>query len=228
MGSVEELWEKYIDGVRLGSLNVRQLQISSTYSDSQYGVLKDKMLNDLKDDLDDFIECFRLYLKEIVMKQEIMLSEQIRYLNPDMILSFNYTCTEQHYDNINTEHTFYIHGNANIQDSMVLGVDSVPNDMNKDMIYFEKYFQRLRRRIDIHYKDWLKEEYEISIYGHSLDVSDKDIIIPFISNAKKATIFYYSDRDYEKKIINLIKLFSKDWVERALYEQTVIFVEIQQ
>ena len=54
------------------------------------------------------------------------------------------------------------------------------------------------------YKDFLK-------FGHSLDVTDRDIIREFIlADRVQTTIFYVDRTDYGKKITNLVKIIGQD------------------
>mgnify|MGYP000140411725 CR=1 FL=1 len=49
--------------------------------------------------------------------------------------------------------------------------------------------------------------HKVFIFGHSLDITDKDILRKFILNENVKIIIFYTDKeDYKKKIINLIKL----------------------
>lgn len=211
------------------------IAVKGNYCNSTYGILKKKILKDLKDELDDFIDLFRDYLTEIVDKIDICEDPIIKSIDADEILSFNYTRTEKKYEHFKDIETFYIHGNILHDKSMVLGVDEVNGDTENEFIYFVKYFQRIRRHISTHYKDLLSNTNEKGmvrpintfIYGHSLDRTDKDILLPFIKYAKKVTIYYYNDSDYEQKIINLINLFNKDVIEQDLYDGRIVLLPTQ-
>jgi len=85
----------------------------------------------------------------------------------------------------------HIHGNIREEKSiarsnMVLGVNE-RNEQSIDFIYFVKYFQRIQKHVGTMYKKFLKkcdynrriatkEDYEVHIYGHSLDETDEDIL----------------------------------------------------
>ena len=48
-------------------------------------------------------------------------------------------------------------------------------------------------------------------FGHSLDVTDKDVIRDMILSDKvKTTIFYRDKADYGQKITNLVKIIGQD------------------
>ena len=59
------------------------------------------------------------------------------------------------------------------------------------------------------------EEYatchNVFFFGHSLDVTDRDIIREFIlADRVHTTIFYVDRTDYGKKITNLVKIIGQD------------------
>ena len=74
------------------------------------------------------------------------------------------------------------------------------------------------------YKNWLTTHKEyiledgkmypkinIYIYGHSLDVTDKDILAELIKTCgAKTTIFYHTKEAYRKQISNLVKVLGQD------------------
>lgn len=198
------------------------VKVNPNYVGDRYGIFKEKLLDDLKNELDDFIEAFRIYLVEVVDRIPIAKDPVIKSLEPDAIISFNYTKTEQKYDNLKSAKSIHIHGTIDNKDSMVMGVEEVEDDPDNDFIYFVKYFQRIRRKASTEYKTFLEaikpsigvvSKNEVIFYGHSLDRTDKDIIKPFISHASKAKIYYYNEVDYERKVINLIGLFDREYVE---------------
>ena len=218
------LWGDFIGSADSTQHTVR---FSSKYCDFQYGLFKEKILDDLKRDLDNFIEAFRIYLVQIVGNQKFTEDTVISNIKATEILSFNYTNTEQRYGNLKDAKTHYIHGSVNAPGSMVLGVNEVENDSDDLFIYFVKYFQRIRRRIGNDYRhlsEGKKHPYYLTVYGHSLDITDEDILKPLLDYAKGVTIYFYDDMDYEKKVINLIKMSDKDIVQERLFEGKYNFV----
>ena len=107
-------------------------------------------------------------------------------------------------------------------------------------IAFKKYYQRIYKGTGCKYKDWLyeikesakskemklKSEYPIQIpfikfsnnerhklfvFGHSLDITDKDILRDLILNDNVETQIYCVDKkDLRRKIANLIKVIGPD------------------
>lgn len=60
--------------------------------------------------------------------------------------------------------------------------------------------------------------FNVYFFGHSLDVTDKDIIKDLIDNEySKVTIYYHNDEDYSRKIINLIKIIGQDKLTKSAH-----------
>ena len=203
-----------------------QLKIRPQFCNMINGVLRHKILECLKNELDIFIDCYRIYLNEIVDKIDVNLNPVIDSIKADEIISFNYTKTEKEYDNLKKANIYHVHGDIYNENSMILGVNEVASDSNNDFIYFTKYFQRIRRKSDTGYKKILynKTLNMVYLYGHSLDVTDKDIILPFIDEAKRVIIYFYQAIDYEQKVINLMKMFNRDRIENDMFSERIIFL----
>ena len=225
--------------------------VNKNYVDSSYGLMKKTLLRDLKNEFLEFIEALEIYFYEFVEKASgIHPISQIRKIEPDYIISFNYTHTEKYYGVNNIHH---IHGviRDNLDsgiNNMVLGVNDYDN---KDFIYFVKYFQRIQKHCGVDYKYFINEpcifkssdefdkeynDYELYIYGHSLDETDKDVLKfaigdfddenKFQMKARKVVIYYYDQQDFELKVINLITLFGRDIVEKNMDDDKIIFIKI--
>ena len=209
----------------------KSIEIKKDYCGSKYGVYKDKILDILRNGMDDFANCFKDYLVEVVDKIEICEDKVINSIKADTVISFNYTKTESKYSHLKKANKIYIHGDIDKLEGIVIGVNSVPDDTNHDFIWFEKSFQRLRRKTNMNYKKVFTcaDGYggdafvNLIIYGHSLDVTDSDILTPFFENAGRVIIYYYDDADYEKKMINLIKLLRLEVVENYIYNNMIVF-----
>ena len=150
--------------------------------------------------------------------------ELFKLLKVDKILSFNYTNT---YSKIYGKGPgiHYIHGNAvkdrNIEDNnMVFGIsDSIEyleESETYDYVDFQKYYQRIVKKTGNKYKKWLSGTHfltKVFFYGHSMDVTDKDIIKELVeTQGTKIYIFYYElDKTALNKItLNLVQIFKKD------------------
>lgn len=225
--------------------------VKNYYIDSSYGLMKKTLLRDLKNEFLEFIEALEIYFYEFVEKaSDVHPISQIREIEPDYIISFNYTHTEKYYGINNVHH---IHGVIRDDldcgsNNMVLGVNDYDN---KDFIYFVKYFQRIQKHCGVDYKYIINEpcifkssdefdkeynDYELYIYGHSLDETDKDVLKfaigvfddknQFQMKARKVIIYYYDQQDFELKVINLITLFGRDIVEKNMDDNKIIFIKI--
>lgn len=109
-----------------------------------------------------------------------------------------------------------------------------------EFIAFKKYYQRIHKQTGSKYKDWadqIKEEWyneteagkaeirkyiskgklenpkihNLYIFGHSLDITDKDILRDLILNDNVYTTIYYQDKEeLGRKIANLVKVIGQD------------------
>lgn len=149
----------------------------------------------------------------------------------------------------------FIHGNADScreyeENNMVIGIDEyLPDGLkNRDVkfIQFKKYYQRIHKETGCKYKKWLdemKQWYEtipdiikmkkedaalnhIYIFGHSLDVTDRDILKSLILEPNTiTTIFYLNKQVYGQQIANLVKVIGQDELIKRVSEpnKTIIF-----
>lgn len=218
----------------------------------------------LNKELDKLIRTLEIYLSCFVNKVSVShLSEDIKGLNPDHILSFNYSNTyERIYGAGKSVQYAYIHGKAdsgkNVEScNMVLGIDEYLKGDSKntelEFLTFKKYYQRIYKSTDTVYLDWvdtIKDGYAdylreleasyarsnipvkqrprtvthgnriytegppihcpkhtLYIFGHSLDVTDQDVLRMLICNDNVQTkIFYHrKNADDKKSLGKMIK-----------------------
>lgn len=214
-------------------------------SESTFSFQKNKLL----EDLNMLINALEIYLAEYVGKLPVnKYNPDIAALRPTHVLSFNYTDTYYRiYDTggRNIEYDF-IHGRAkenNDSPEMVLGIDEYLSDeersKNVEFIEFQKYYQRMQKRTSCYYKDWDEKilqaskngkdkKVELYIFGHSLDVTDKDILREFLLNDNvKTTIFIYNQKAYERGLANLVKVLGTETLLKKMYgkNRTIKFVQ---
>lgn len=182
-------------------------------------------------DLNRLIRCLEIYLDDYVRKScydKLQKIEFIEALKIDKILTFNYTNTYEHVygkSNINFD---YIHGKADIMHNLnscnlVLGIDEYLNEneknINVEFIQFKKFFQRIYKGTGCLYNDWIMECFEnrlineLNLYfiGHSLDVTDKDILKKLILfDEANTTIYYHNQEALGRMIANLVKVIGED------------------
>ncbi|MFW2504579.1 AbiH family protein [Clostridium diolis] len=244
-----------------------------------------KITKKLQENLENLIRCLELYLEDYVAKKDInYISPDIKGIQFDKVLSFNYTNTYERIYGFNSSDIeyHYIHGKADIDrtaddNNMVLGIDEyLDNEVkNKELefIAFKKYFQRIYKKTGNTYKKWIKKineaeserlereeierrniiqaptgvkrtaireridkakrnsENEIYIFGHSLDITDKDILKELIECPNTiTTIFYYNKGVYAQQIANLVKVIGQDELIQRVSgaNPTIIFKQQQQ
>lgn len=199
----------------------------------------------LRQHLNELIEYIDLYLTKYIpsrMPKELSNTTQYPHFiygrQYDYFLSFNYTNTYFNFAQmihsgsgiaVPTEDHF-IHGRCSIDgdpQNIVLGIED-DNPSNLDTIYFEKYFQRIQKKTGREVFDWFDQEITpgdpivTDIFGHSLDTTDKDILMLIFEKSQHTNIYYYNQSDYESKIINLVKLYgSPDEFTKRYYNHQI-------
>lgn len=209
----------------------------------------------LDTELKRLIRALEIYLSEFIGKLEILYRiPEIKELHPDKVLSFNYTNTyELLYGKDKNIEYDYIHGKASItntaeSNNMVLGINEYLADDRKDsdleFITFKKYYQRIYKETGCKYMNWIDEiqgEYDdhiqkrnlkphnLYIFGHSLDISDKDILKALLLTPNiHTTIFYLNKKVYGQQIKNLVGIIGQDELIRRTGGKTKTITFIQQ
>lgn len=212
----------------------------------------DTILNDfavfLDAELGRLIRALEIYIVEFVRGVPVVKKNtDIEKLNPDCVLSFNYSDTyERIYGERGGFECDYIHGKADINknvksSNLVLGIDEYLDDDRKDkeleLLPFKKFYQRIYKSTGNKYLNWadeIKDEYAdyinpnilstgkgypgytLYIFGHSLDVTDQDVLRLFICNDNVQTKIFYYRKDEEDKtelgklIRNLILIMGQE------------------
>lgn len=173
-------------------------------------------------------------IKEVMM-QINQKSDSASYVK---VISFNYTNTfERLYAKKQKIDYNYIHGRADTENeleinNMVLGIDEfLPierRDKAIEFIAFKKFYQRIYKQTGCEYKKWIDKMKEINsrwagkvenspakhnlyIFGHSLDVTDGDILRDLIlTDDVHTTIFYLNKKVLGQQITNLVKVLGQD------------------
>ena len=138
--------------------------------------------------------------------------------------------------------------NVIASNNMVLGIEEYLEDNRKNedirFIAFKKFYQRIHKQTGCEYKKWIEKiaedekkkkswlvdnkdhsrdyRHNLYIFGHSLDVSDRDILREFILHDNvDTTVFYYERIDENgvsdngrtelgHKIANLVKVIGQE------------------
>lgn len=188
-------------------------------------------LNRLYFDLQKLTLAMGVYFNNIVGEIKARKIEYfIEKIRPDFVISFNYTDTYKKLYCKNNKGEIpicYIHGQCNDfeNNNMVLGIAEYLNEEQKniktDMSIFKKFIQRIRKKNDTSYKQWhemlqeeknsLNKNAKIHVFGHSLDITDKDILALFLGSDFADIILYPKDEISEGKLLsNLIKIIGED------------------
>lgn len=215
-------------------------------------------------ELGRLIRALEIYIVEFVGRIPVIEKNvDIEKLNPDHVLSFNYSNTyERIYSKGKEVECDYIHGKADISknvntSNLVLGIDEYLDDDKKNkelgLLSFKKFYQRIYKSTGNRYLEWVDEikdgyanylkphsisgevEYpghNLYIFGHSLDVTDRDVLKMFICNENVQTkIFYYRKSQEDKtelgKLIrNLILIMGQEELIRRTggVHKTIEFV----
>lgn len=201
---------------------------------------KKKIISKLHEDLRKFAKLLQLYLDVFVEATLIKMKEQTHfpveniYWNADSIISFNYTSTFAClYDPCSNVSVGHVHGT--ILKDIVLGVNpdkyDEMGDLDTSFIQFKKYYQRVFLKAD---ESYLKNEMifedsgisiELHISGHSLDVTDSDILERWIKKADNIVIYYHDESAVGGYIENLISMFGKSKFDSIRRDQKLKFIK---
>lgn len=187
----------------------------------------------LNEELAKLIRALEIYISGFINTSTIeQKNSDIDQLHPDHVLSFNYSDTyERVYGSGKSIAYDYIHGKAelgNTKDScnLVLGIDEYLDDEQKNtnvrFLTFKKFYQRIYKSTDSQYWNWIdeiKRNYEPStlyIFGHSLDITDRDVLQALICCPHMQTKIYYHRKSEDDKqalgklIHNLIRILGQE------------------
>lgn len=226
--------------------------LSWNKTDSLEG-LKQKLINDLN----ELTRCLEIYLCNYVGEKEIKFRlPDIEEKSFDCVLSFNYTDTfEKIYDSEDSKIKYdYIHGKVNINSdiekcNLILGIDEYLEDSEEqqkdnEYIQFKKFYQRIYKKTGCKYTDWIEEaglfisgnnissleHNNVYILGHSMDVTDGDILSALIKMENtKTTVFYHNKEALGRLICNLVKIIGeKEVIKRTSGKNASIVFREQQ
>lgn len=201
--------------------------------------VNDRFIKFLDDELAKLIRALEIYIANAINNMQVVLKNpDIAKLNPDHVLSFNYSDTcERVYGSGKSITYDYIHGKAELVNSkdscnLVLGIDEYLDDDRKNtdlrFLAFKKFYQRMLKSTGSQYLKWIREirrSDELStlyIFGHSLDITDQDVLKALICCPHMQTkIFYHPKSKHDKqakdKIIRklLLILHQEELIQRT-------------
>lgn len=218
---------------------IRDCLTEYPYGSGSFRVNKTAVANVMFNSLRDMVKMLATFLllfvdypvKNMIDFKDIETDELFERCNwnNSEILSFNYTHTMQllyHKGITPPPVVYYIHGELNESllpetSNIVLGIDSDKSDnlenMDVSFLKFKKYYQRVFYKTDLAYLDFLKEHdpankedyYDLYVIGHSLDVTDQEVIRECFARANSIFIFYYCEDNLSDLISNLVSVFGK-------------------
>lgn len=197
---------------------------------------KEAIARFLSKSLIDLASALRLYLESFVENSLALLSKEKGFKlfegvsSGNLTVTFNYTNTyEKLYSN---NDSYHLHGNVN--NKIVLGINPDEFDeietVDTSLISFKKYFQRTMYETDSKYLEWVRDFdpkydcYTLIVMGHSLDVTDQDVIMELFSNAEGIFILYHNQNAKASYISNLVKIFGKDEFDNLRRKKQLTFL----
>lgn len=201
---------------------------------------KEKIINSLFKELEKLEKCLKLYLEIFVDGCIEKIKDEENFLRCEAICSINKTIT-LNYTNVaekvySLDSSLHLHGNT--QGNIILGINPDKADelnaMDTSFIAFKKYYQRICMGTDEEYIKWLKEieccvgveKINLLIMGHSLDVTDEDIIKDLFKVADEIIVLYHNQDAKNLYAKNLIRIFGKTEFDTIRKEKTFSFMSL--
>ena len=223
----------------------------------------DKLFLNRLDLLIELLEIYLSYLDYIdfdVQKIEARPTalDAISDLSNSSVLNFNYTNTSGYLFGTVEERTHFIHGQINLGrpigqiNTMVFGIEDKENDVNSELIPYQKYYQRVVKETGNKFEDFfIKRNYTVKntsvvgravptrvpvsknivVFGHSVDPLDKEIFQKCFSLAENGKypyrfIFTYFDEPAKRSIIkNLAIILGKEKLIELTGKRNVVFIK---
>lgn len=223
-------------------------------------VALDKLNNEFIRQLELLIELLEIYLSYIDfldfevsnIKAKPTALDAILDLSYTYVLNFNYTNTSGYLFKTYEKLTHFIHGRIDLErtfsriNTMVFGIEDKENDINSDLIPYQKYYQRVVKETGNYYETFFDPTLEftedelyipysssknIIIFGHSVDSLDKEIFQKCFELAKKGGypyrfIFTYVNEPAKRSIIkNLAIILGKEKLVELTGKRNVVFIK---
>lgn len=216
--------------------------------------------------LDSLIELLEIYLSYLdfqdfevrnIQKKPTAL-DAVPHLLSSYVLNFNYTNTSAYLFKTVEERTHFIHGRIDLDrtfnriNTMVFGIEDKENDVNSDLIPYQKYYQRVVKETGNQFEIFFNTNYftvkrnlpgigtntiknkvskNIIIFGHSVDPLDKEIFIKCFALAENGKydyrfIFTYYDDAAKRSIVkNLAIILGKEKLIELTGKRNVVFIK---
>ena len=181
---------------------------------------KEKIIKLLINDFEEFKSLLIWYLQVFVENslsgiQSAGVQKLPIICNIDRAITFNYTST---YEKLYLDNSiFHVHGK--LKEKIVLGINSDYLDDEKPydttLVQFKKYFQCAQYGIDLNFINAIKyindfdENVSLVVMGHSLDITDKEIIDELFYKMDEITILFHNEEAKNMYIENIIKMLGR-------------------
>lgn len=219
--------------------------------------------------LDSLIELLEIYLSYLdyfdfevsKIKAKPTALDAVSNISNSSVLNFNYTNTSGHLFGTFEEKTHFIHGRIDLDrqpnriNTMVFGIEDKENDVNSDLIPYQKYYQRVVKETGNKFEEFfIKRNYTVKntsvlgravptrvpvskniiIFGHSVDPLDKEIFQKCFALAESAEngkydyrfIFTYYDDAAKRSIVkNLAIILGKEKLVELTGKRNLVFVK---
>lgn len=205
--------------------------------DSEHFIInRELIVKDLAMKLEDLAKALQIYLscfvEAVFDKIESEIKECKALFGTTHTVTLNYTNTYEKFFYV--ENVFHVHGVTS--DRIVLGINPDKYDemdfLDTSFIAFKKYFQRIMHETDFEYSKWIEEledkkkegEYcRLTVMGHSLDITDEDIIRTLFSSANEIVVLYHNVKAKSDYITNLVKIYGKQEFDELRSKQKLAF-----
>lgn len=168
------------------------------------------------------------------------------------VLNFNYTNTSGYLFGTSEERTHFIHGRIDLDrpfsriNTMVFGIEDKENDVNSDLIPYQKYYQRVVKETGNKFEEFFKRTFydigdafggqlpnskNIIVFGHSVDPLDKEIFQKCFELAENGKyiyrfVFTYFDESAKRSIIkNLAIILGKEKLVELTGKRNLVFIK---
>lgn len=182
-------------------------------------------------------EYLRIFVEQPIdtLMREKLLLPNPQFQKEGRVITFNYSSVfEKVYG---AKDVIHIHGA--LADKIVLGVNPNEDDdlhtVDTTFLQFKKYYQRVRFGTDISYLNFMEyarmsKRYDnghtVTVVGHSLDVTDKDIIMEVFSLPNEIIILYHDEKAIGNYIKNLVNIYGKEGFDRLRFEKKLRFMPL--
>ncbi|TPE40206.1 phage abortive infection protein [Streptococcus shenyangsis] len=204
--------------------------------------------------LTELLEIYLSYLDFDIRRIEASSTalDAISDLSNSSVLNFNYTNTSGYLFGTYEERTHFIHGRIDLDrpfsriNTMVFGIEDKENDVNSDLIPYQKYYQRVVKETGNKFEEFFKRTFydigdafggqlpnskNIIVFGHSVDPLDKEIFQKCFELAENGKyiyrfVFTYFDEPAKRSIIkNLAIILGKAKLVELTGKRNLVFIK---